>query len=109
RGAIASGLAANPVRAARQWIAANRDLLGIDNSRLAVVRSAPVGAGRAVMLRQRFGSLPIGRDGLIVVGVVDGRVAYVSSSLAADRSITNSKVLSAQDAVRAASAEAGIP
>ncbi len=108
RGAIASGLAADPVRAARQWIADNRDLLGIDASRLTLVRSAPVGAGSAVMLRQTFGSLPIGRDGLIVVGVADGRVAYVSSSLAADRTITNTQRLSAADAVRAAADEAGM-
>jgi hypothetical protein len=109
RGALAGGLAADPVRAARQWIAANRDLLGIDGSRLAIVRSAPIGGGRAVMLRQRFGSLPIGRDGLIVVGVSGGRVAYVSSSLAADRTITGTKRLSATQAVRAAAADAGIP
>src|SRR3954453_14597383 len=33
RGAITSGLAADPVTAARQWIARNRALLGIDGSR----------------------------------------------------------------------------
>jgi extracellular elastinolytic metalloproteinase len=109
RGAIASGLAADPTTAARQWIAANRDLLGIDGSRLKLVRSAPIGAGRAVMLRQRFGSLSIGRDGLIVVGVAGGKVSYVSSSRTADRTITNAQRLSASAAVRAAASDAGIP
>jgi hypothetical protein len=108
RGPIATGLSRDAVRAARQWIADNRALLGIDRSHLKLVRSARIGAGRAVMLRQRFGSLPIGRDGLIVVGVAGGKVSYVSSSLAADRTITNTQRLSARDAVRAAAANSGI-
>ena len=108
RGSVATGLAADPVAAAREWIAANRDLLGIDRSRLELVSSAPIGAGRAVMLRQRFGSLTAGRDGLIVVGVTHGRVAYVSSSLASDTSVTGARRLSAAAAVRAAADDAGL-
>lgn len=74
-GSVASGLSGRPVVAARQWIADNRALLGIGSGRLELVRSAPIGSGSAVMLRQRYGSLAAARDGLIVVGVVGGRVS----------------------------------
>jgi extracellular elastinolytic metalloproteinase len=108
RGSVASGLSADPVVAARQWIAGNRALLGIGAGRLEVVRSAPIGSGHAVMLRQRYGSLAAARDGLIVVGVVGGRVKHVSSSLAQDTAFTNTLELGAGAAVRAAAAEAGL-
>ena len=40
--------------------------------------------GHAVIFRQTFGGLPATQDGLITVGVVNGKVAYVSSSSAGD-------------------------
>lgn len=86
-GSVATGLSKDPVAAAREWIAENRTLLGIDSRRLQLVSSNPVGAGRVVLLRQRFGALPAGRDGLIALGVRNGRVAYVSSSLAQETSL----------------------
>ena len=43
---------------------------------------APMGQGAAVLFRQRFGGLHAGVDGLLAVGVRDGAVYYVSSSLA---------------------------
>jgi hypothetical protein len=43
------------------------------------------------------------------VGVVDGKVAFLSSSLATDTTLTNSVVLSPEDAVRAAAQAAGQP
>ena len=107
-GSVASGLSGKPVVAARQWIAANRALLGIGSGRLELVRTAPIGAGSAVMLRQRYGSLAAARDGLIVVAVVGGRVQYVSSSLAQDTALTNAVKLDADAAVRAAAANAGV-
>ena len=107
-GSVASGLSGKPVVAARQWIAANRALLGIGSGRLELVRTAPIGAGSAVMLRQRYGSLAAARDGLIVVAVVGGRVQYVSSSLAQDTALTNAVKLDADAAVRAAAANAGL-
>ena len=108
RGAVARGLASNEVVAARRWVADNRALLGIDATPLELVRSAPIGAGRAVTLRQRYGGLPTGRDGQVVLGVVDGKVVYVASSLAKDTAITNAVRLSARDAIRAAAADAGL-
>ena len=50
--------------AARAYIDANRDLLGLTQSgaaALEVVTVAPIGQGSAVLLRQRFGDLAGGR------------------------------------------------
>ena len=110
-GYLARGLPGNPVTAARRWIAQNRALLGLsetETSDLELVNAAPVGAGRAVLLRQRFDGLAAGHDGLIVVGVVEGRVAYVSSSLARETALTGERRLSAAEALQAAAAEAGM-
>ena len=110
-GVIASGLSGDAEVAARQWIARNRGLLGIDAAAAAdleLISSAPIGAGRAVLLRQRFGGLAAGRDGLISIGVRDGQVASVTSSLAPDTSVTGTRDLDAAAAVRAAGRKAGI-
>jgi extracellular elastinolytic metalloproteinase len=110
-GYLARGLPGNPVTAARRWIAENRVLLGLsetETSDLELVSAAPVGAGRAVLLRQRFDGLAAGHDGLIVVGVVEGSVAYVSSSLARETALTGEPRLSAAEALQAAAAEAGM-
>ena len=75
-GVIASGLSRDPEVAAREWISRNRGMLGIGAAAAAdleVISSTPIGAGRAVLLRQRFGGLPAGRDGLISVGVAAAR------------------------------------
>jgi hypothetical protein len=44
----------------------------------------PGSSGHAVLFRQRFGSLESAQDGMITVGVVNGKVTYVSSSAAGD-------------------------
>ena len=84
-------------------------MLGIDAAaarNLELVGAAPIGAGRAVLLRQRFGDLAAGRDGVIVVGVAGGKVAYVSSTLTSDTTVTGARRLDADAAVRAAAADA---
>ena len=45
---------------------------------------APIGTGSVVLLRQRFGDLPAGHDGLVAVLVQDGSVLRVTSSLSRD-------------------------
>jgi extracellular elastinolytic metalloproteinase len=110
-GFLARGLARDEVTAARQWIERNRDVLGIGAAAardLELVSAAPVGDGRAVMLRQRFDGLPAGRDGLIVVAVRDGSVAHVSSTLTSDRALSGAQRQQADDAVRAAARNAGM-
>src|SRR6266511_1092956 len=106
---LATGLASDPVAAARSWLAGNTALLGIDRSAVAdleLLASAPIGKGRAVLFQQRFGGLPAGHDGLVVVGVVAGRVAYVSSSLAGGE-LAGAASLSSTEAYRRAAASAG--
>jgi hypothetical protein len=111
RGFLATGLPSDPEATARRWIAENRGLLGLSAAAAAdleLVSDAPLGAGRALLLRQRFDGLPAGRDGMLVLGVRNGRVAYVSSSLARNTGISGERRLSAEQALRAAAAQAGI-
>ena len=89
--------------AARQWIARNRALLGIDAATDLEVVTA---TGHSVLLRQTFDGVSAGRDGLIAVGVRNGRVAYVSSSLAQDTNITGVRDMGAAAAVREAARDA---
>jgi extracellular elastinolytic metalloproteinase len=108
---LATGLANDPVQAAREYIAANRDLLGLTASgadALELLSAAPMGAGAAVLFRQRFGDLPAGHDGLVSIGVRDGAVWYVSSSLARDGKAPAPATLSAAAAERIARADAGL-
>src|SRR5262249_27518552 len=69
------GLGADPGQAARSAAAANRAVLGLPPkgaAALEVLTVAPMGKGAAVIFRQRFGTLPAGRDGMLSVGVRGG-------------------------------------
>jgi hypothetical protein len=101
-GYLATGLSSDQETAARQWIARNRALLGTGGANLELVTVTD----HAVLLRQTFEGVWAGHDGLIAVGVKDGRVAYVSSSLAQDANVTGSRELGAAAAVRAAADDA---
>lgn len=106
------GLPADPAAAARAYIAGNRDVLGLTAAgaeSLELLTTAPLGEGAAVVFRQRFGDLAAGRDGLLSLGVRDGKVWYVSSSLARDAAPPAPATLSADQATAAAKSEAGIP
>jgi extracellular elastinolytic metalloproteinase len=108
---LATGLSADPVAAAEAYVAANRDLLGLTQrgaAALEVVTVAPMGEGASVLFRQRFGGLEAGRDGLLVVGVRDGAVWHVSSSLARDAGRPAAATLSADEAAQIAAADAGV-
>jgi hypothetical protein len=110
-GALATGLPADPVAAARAYIGANRELLGLTPraaASLDVVNVAPLGDGAAVVLQQRFGNLAAGHDGILVVGVRSGSVLYVSGSLARDSAPPAAAVLSSADAARIAARDAGV-
>jgi extracellular elastinolytic metalloproteinase len=85
--ALAGGLPADPATAARTYITQHRDLLGLTQravDSLEVLAVNPIGKGSAVLLRERFGDLPAGYDGLAAVGVADGRAYMVNSTLAPD-------------------------
>jgi hypothetical protein len=68
---------------------------------------APIGDGAAVLLRQRFGSLPAGLDGLVSVGVRDGSALFATSSLSRDSGPPARATLSPGQAVLAAARDAG--
>ncbi len=108
---LAEGLPSDPAAAARAYVAANRDVLGLTErgaAALEVVSVAPLGKGAAVVLRQRFGNLAAGRDGLLSVGVRNGAVWHVSSSLARDAGGPAAATLSADEAARIAAQDAGV-
>jgi hypothetical protein len=108
---LASGLSADPIVAARAYVDGHHDVLGLTDrgaDALELLTSAPLGAGAAVVFRQRFGDLVAGHDGLLTLGVRDGQIWYVSSSLARDAAAPEPATLSAADAVRLAAADAGI-
>ena len=108
---LATGLGADPVQAARSYVAANRDVLGLTPkgaAALEVLTVAPMGKGAAVIFRQRFGNLLAGRDGMLSVGVRDGAVWYVSSSLARDAGAPQPATLSRAAAERIAMRDAGV-
>jgi uncharacterized repeat protein (TIGR01451 family) len=102
-GYLGTGLSGGAVTAARSWLRAHAALFrltasGIDG--LELVNDSPMrgSAGHAVILRQRFDGLPSAMDGLVTVGVVSGKVAYVSSSLAGTQTAPPSASLSASAA-----------
>ena len=108
---LASGLPADPVAAARAYVRANLDVLGLTArgaDALELLTAAPIGSGAAVVFRQRFGDLVAGVDGLLSVGVRDGKVWYVSSSLARDAAAPEPATLPAAEAQRIAAADAGL-
>ena len=76
-----------PVVAARDWLRDHAAAFGMspaDVDDLALVSSQQLAgsAARAVLLRQDFDGTAPALGGLVTVGVADGQVAYVSSSLA---------------------------
>ncbi|MCW2502939.1 MAG: peptidase m36 fungalysin [Actinomycetia bacterium] len=77
---LATGLSTDPETAARQYLSGNTRLFG-PKSTLDTVAVLPVGAGSVVVLRQRYGSLPAGNDGLAAVAVKSGSVYRATSSL----------------------------
>jgi extracellular elastinolytic metalloproteinase len=110
-GFLAEGLPSDPATAARQWIADNRTLFRLSEEgveALELVNAAPIGAGSVVLFQQRFGDLPSRPDGLVTVGVVDGKVAYLSSSITGDETASGVPTLSAEEAFRIAARNVGV-
>ena len=109
-GWLTSGLNGAPETAARNWIRTNRALFRFSDSdvtNLQLISSNPIGAGRAVLFRQRFGNLDAGQDGLIVVGIKAGKVGYVSSSATGSMAAPAAATLSATQAWLKAAAHLG--
>lgn len=111
-GFLASGLSGTPATVARTFVQTHRVLFRLssaDVSALEVVNDATFRgtSSHAVLLRQRFGALRAGQDGLIAVGVVGGKVAYVSSSASGSGAAPPAPTLSATQAWQKAAANVG--
>ena len=73
-------------QSARAWLRAHNDVFGISDAEvdaLELVSNQPFAQSdaRAVLLRQRYDGLTSAIGGMVTVGVANGEVAYVSSSL----------------------------
>lgn len=85
-GVLARATSSDPVKAARTWLSQNAAVFAMTSSevaRLKLVNSqkfAQSGA-RAVLFRQKFGNLTPALDSMVTVGVANGEIAYVSSSI----------------------------
>ena len=111
-GWLATGLSGSPETAARSWIRTNRLLFRLsdtDVTNLELVSSNRINAGRAVLFRQRYGGLRAGQDGLIIVGIGGGKVAYVASSASGSKLAPQGAILSPQQAWAKAAAHVGRP
>ena len=107
---LAGGLPADPVAAARAYVATNREVLGLTArgaDALELVTVAPLGEGAVVLFRQRFGDLVAAVDGMLSVGVRAGQVWHVSSSLARDAATPEPATLSPAAAEQVAVRDAG--
>lgn len=110
-GPLAAGLPGGPEKAARAYLTAHRDLFGLDAAAAGALEKVavnPIGKGAAVLLRQRFGDLPAGHDGLVAIGVRGGEVVSVTSTLSRAGAAPAPATLSQKDAVAAAGRDAGI-
>jgi uncharacterized repeat protein (TIGR01451 family) len=104
-GYLATGLTGDAVTAARNWIRANRALFRLSDqsvTNLELLNDSRMSRsdGHAVIFRQRFGNLPAAQDGMVTVGITNGKIAYVSSSIVGDDTAAQT-ALAAQSALDA--------
>jgi hypothetical protein len=129
-GYLSAARTGSAVGVARDFLADHRDLFRLSAGaveRLEVVQDAPLldspdharvrdgkkpanaDVAHVVTLRQTFGDLVAGHDGLVTLGVQrDGRVAWVSSSITGDETAAGTQQLSAARAITAAAKDAGM-
>ncbi|MGR6922193.1 M36 family metallopeptidase [[Actinomadura] parvosata] len=108
---LAEGLGSDPVQAARAYLKDNQAVFGLTAEAvdaLETVAVNPIGAGAAVLLRQRFGDLPAGVDGLVAIGVSGGQVRHVTSSLSRSTEAPPAARITAQQAMEVAARDGGI-
>jgi len=85
-GSLGRASSVNPVTAARAWLGRHRDVLGLSTSQLSHLelvsnQKLAQSPARAVLFRQTFGGLAPANGSLVTVGVAEGKIVYVSSSL----------------------------
>ncbi|MFC4006034.1 M36 family metallopeptidase [Nonomuraea purpurea] len=108
---LAEGLGSDPEQAARAYLKSHESAFGLSAEAVDALEKVavnPIGAGHAVLLRQRFGDLPAGVDGLVAIGVVNGAVRHVTSSLSRRTEAPPAAAISAQQALEIAARDGGI-
>ncbi|WP_240197727.1 M36 family metallopeptidase [Nonomuraea lactucae] len=108
---LAEGLGADPEQAARAYLKNNESLFGLPAAAVDALEKVavnPIGEGHAVLLRQRFGDLPAGVDGLVAVGVAGGKVRHVTSSLSRQTGAPPAAAITAQQALEIAAKDGGL-
>ena len=100
------------VGAARTWLKQNAALFRLDAagvSALELVNDSKLvqSNGHVVLFRQRFGELQAAVDGMVTVSVVQGKITYVSSSIAGTTATPSAVSLSAAEAWVKAAANVG--
>jgi uncharacterized repeat protein (TIGR01451 family) len=113
-GWLATGLSGSPATAARNWIRSHRTLFRLtdaDVTNLEQIADIKLrdSAAHVVQFRQRYGSLPAGQDGLLIVGITGGKIAYVSSSASGSISAPQPATLSPAAAWIKAAVHVGHP
>ena len=106
-----NAIGTNPLTVAHRYLTDNRDLFGLSPdavNAMDVIADVPLGQGRLVMLRQRFGDLPSAMDGLVALGVLGRNVVYATSSLSRDTGQPPPATLPAADALAVATRDAGL-
>jgi hypothetical protein len=109
-GWLATGLSGSPVQVAKSFIDQHEELFKTSSSSLALVNDVTLRGtnAHAVLFAQKFGSFVADWNGLIAVGVRDGKVAYVSSSATSSPKVTGSVKLSPTEAWTAAAKAVGV-
>ena len=99
---VTTGLSAKPETAARQFLSAERAAFGLSAAQVAdveVVGTNRIGDATVVLLRQTFGGVPAGLDGMAAVAVQGGSVRYVSSTMTPDAQAPAAATVSEAEAV----------
>ena len=111
-GSLGRASSSDPAVAARAWLRDHAAVFGltaakIDDLELVNVQELAQSDARAVLFRQRFGSLVPSIGSMVTVGVADGQIAYVSSSLTKTTGSPAAATLSPLDGWLKAAADVG--
>jgi len=116
-GWLAEGLTGTQAEAARSWVVDHRDLFGLTDTSAAALETwrdttLVESTAHAVLFRQHVGGRALAEDGLITVGIRDGKIAGVTSSAVPTALLGTSTAatptLSAAQAVQMAARDAGV-
>lgn len=111
-GSLGRASSSDPAVAARSWLRTHAAAFGlttakVDALELVNVQRLAQSNARAVLFRQRFGSLTPALGSMVTVGVADGQIAYVSSSITKTTGSPGAPALSLVDGWLKAAADVG--